>query len=162
MLSPWNRSQAPKSEENHIATQTQKRSEFVLGPPCISAMKETSTRTASRWNHVKLCQRLHRTVMTDCRWMSATPLKLNEATRETTKAQLGWMYALTGPCARTQLVKRHQSDVLAEHGGLFLLSNSFFPFYFWKRKLGGWDAHRCVITQRVCVAPTNLIPRLSC
>lgn len=136
MLSLWNRSQAPKSEENHIMTQTQKRSEFVLSAPHVSAMKECKkeacTRAASRLNHVKLCQYLHRTVITDCRWMSATPLKLNAEKKETTKAQLGWMYAPTGPCARTQLVKRHQSDMLVEHSGPFLLSTSFSLFTFEK------------------------------
>lgn len=60
------------------------------------------------------------------------------------------MYAPTGPGARTQLVKRHQSDVLAEHGGPFLLSNSFFPCLLLKKETGRMRrAQMCNYTTRL-------------
>lgn len=131
-------------------------SETVLSSAQKGKKKRIWTHEAPWLSYLNLCQHQHCTLMTDCAVCQPhpEPRQRNRDNKSTAGLNVCTDILHIKSSAFT-LVKRHQSNMLAERARPQRIS-SFFV-YLQKKETDGWDVHGCVITRRVCIALTNLI-----
>lgn len=115
------------------------------------------------WNHkapwlsyINWCQHRHCSIMTDCAVYQPRPEPWHSNRDNKSTAGLNaCTYTLHIKPSTFTAMKRHKSNVLAERAEPQRISS--FSCLLLRKETGGWDMYRCVITQHVCAALTNLI-----